>query len=80
MLSWLGPESISESESEECESNVKLENETNPDVVNMSNFPSKSPSTRWLVGCRCHRYDFLVRVYGMDLTFSNFLNFLFSWD
>ena len=49
--SWLGPESILESESEECESNVKLENETNPDVVDVSNFPSESPSTGWLVGC-----------------------------
>ena len=28
----------------------------------------------------CHRYDFLVHLYGMDLTFSNFLNFIFTWD
>ena len=26
-------------------------------------------------GTLCHRYDFLVRLFGTDLTFSNFLNF-----
>ena len=26
----------------------------------------------------CHRYDFLVRLYGTDLIFSNFLNFYSS--
>ena len=26
----------------------------------------------------CHRYDFLVRLHGTDLTFSNFLNFYSS--
>ena len=25
----------------------------------------------------CHRYDFLVRLHGTDLLFSNFLNFIF---
>ena len=28
----------------------------------------------------CHRYDFLVRLFGLDLTFLNFLNFIFTWD
>ena len=28
-------------------------------------------------GKDCHRYDFLVRLFGTDLSFSNFLNFYF---
>ena len=33
-------------------------------------------SSSFTLGC-CHRYDFLVRIIGTDLTFSNFLNFYF---
>ena len=29
-----------------------------------------------LILAGCHRYDFLVCVYGTDLLFSNFLNFI----
>ena len=28
----------------------------------------------------CHRYDFWYVFIGTDLTFSNFLNFIFTWD
>ena len=32
----------------------------------------------YIVRVLCHRYDFLVHFIGMDLTFSNFLNFYSS--
>ena len=34
---------------------------------------------QWL-HVECHHYDFLVCLCRMDLTFFNFLNFIFTWD